>query len=234
MQITCPNCGARFLTPDRLIGPNGRRVRCGRCSEVFRAELPTEAVEAAAAEPVAAPAPEPAPAAAAGDDSPERPVRVDPLPRNRLPAPRIERKRGLGGWAIFSLVLIALIAVFFLARGPIVESWPPAERFYSLFGLSETEAEPAYELGELTSNWAIEDSKAVLVVTPTVTNTGATEMPAPNVRIALKTNDGRIARDDRKLLPGGPMAPGESRKFEMRFIEPGDVTEMTGGFDKLP
>lgn len=64
MQVTCPNCGARYAVDPLAIGPVGRIVQCARCSNRWlqtvaaakaKAEAPRET-----AEPVARP-PEPSP-----------------------------------------------------------------------------------------------------------------------------------------------------------------------------
>jgi predicted Zn finger-like uncharacterized protein len=36
MQVTCPNCGARYAVDPLAIGPNGRTVQCARCSHRWR------------------------------------------------------------------------------------------------------------------------------------------------------------------------------------------------------
>jgi predicted Zn finger-like uncharacterized protein len=35
MLISCPNCSARYLVADTVIGPSGRRVRCASCKHVW-------------------------------------------------------------------------------------------------------------------------------------------------------------------------------------------------------
>ena len=53
MQVTCPNCRARYAVDPLAIGPSGRTVQCARCSERWFQLVKSE------------PAPEPAPVAAA-------------------------------------------------------------------------------------------------------------------------------------------------------------------------
>ncbi len=36
MLISCPNCSARYLVADTVIGPSGRRVRCASCKHVWQ------------------------------------------------------------------------------------------------------------------------------------------------------------------------------------------------------
>jgi predicted Zn finger-like uncharacterized protein len=40
MIVTCPNCASRFRLPDDRIGPDGVKLRCGKCKHVFRQEPP--------------------------------------------------------------------------------------------------------------------------------------------------------------------------------------------------
>ncbi|MFN3076028.1 MAG: DUF3426 domain-containing protein [Alphaproteobacteria bacterium] len=35
MQITCSSCNTKFVVADRLIGPNGRKLRCASCGAVW-------------------------------------------------------------------------------------------------------------------------------------------------------------------------------------------------------
>src|ERR1044072_4413764 len=36
MQVTCPNCGARYAVDPLAIGPTARTVQCARCSHRWR------------------------------------------------------------------------------------------------------------------------------------------------------------------------------------------------------
>lgn len=38
MIVTCPNCSSRFRLPDGTIGPDGVKLRCGKCKHVFHQE----------------------------------------------------------------------------------------------------------------------------------------------------------------------------------------------------
>ena len=77
MRATCPTCDTAYTIPDDRIGPKGRKVRCTRCGEEWRAFPHAEAAEAPAV--VARPAPIAAAAslAAASDDRLEATVADD-------------------------------------------------------------------------------------------------------------------------------------------------------------
>ena len=62
MILGCPSCGTNFQIDPKLLGSDGRTVRCGQCAHSWRQFLPTEetAAKASATEPseaAAAPAP---------------------------------------------------------------------------------------------------------------------------------------------------------------------------------
>jgi predicted Zn finger-like uncharacterized protein len=44
MILECPKCNARYAVPDRAIGPEGRTVRCARCSHTWF-KAPAEATD---------------------------------------------------------------------------------------------------------------------------------------------------------------------------------------------
>src|SRR5262249_27699967 len=44
MQVTCPNCGARYFVDALAIGPGGRTVQCVRCSHRWCETVPDFAI----------------------------------------------------------------------------------------------------------------------------------------------------------------------------------------------
>jgi predicted Zn finger-like uncharacterized protein len=239
MQIVCPNCNARYLAPDTQIGPNGRRVRCARCANVWRVEAPDpEAVISAAAEPVTAgvqAASAPAASVAETDPSSETPIaapiKVDPLPRNRAPATGNEKPspRRLAGWIAFAAIIIAILTALYLGREAIMRVWPASTQLYKKVGLAggpmDRPVEKARELevSNLANEWVENGNGLELVLRGNVTNRSSELQDAPYLRIRLYGRDNSIVRDKRQPLEGGPIRPGEARAFAMRFQDPGDV-----------
>lgn len=66
MQVTCPNCGARYAVDPLAIGPVGRIVQCARCSNRWLQTVAAAAAQTAGREAVdaAVNAPHPAPESA--------------------------------------------------------------------------------------------------------------------------------------------------------------------------
>jgi predicted Zn finger-like uncharacterized protein len=94
MLITCPNCSARYLVADTVIGPSGRRVRCASCKNVWHqtaaAEDGKRDIVRAAAKPVAPPPPAPVPPTSFYPRDGEAPP---PIPQPNAPTPTVEPPR---------------------------------------------------------------------------------------------------------------------------------------------
>ncbi len=144
MRIACPSCEATYEVPDALIG-SGRLLRCARCGHewMVRPEA-TVPSDPGPAKVDAAPPVEAAPALPAVPP-PLRPPGRQPQPiYPLLPTPEEQRRARIAtmllsaAWISSVLLLGALGAGAWAYRGPIVEAWPPAARFYLLLGASQT------------------------------------------------------------------------------------------------
>lgn len=109
MQVTCPNCGARYAVDPLAIGPTGRTVQCARCSHRWR-EPPAPPAA------VVPPPPRPVP------DFVIRPPRYNSgLPALATPVPRAQ----WGQWlSIAGLAVIVLVIAVYALRGEILAVLP--------------------------------------------------------------------------------------------------------------
>ena len=114
MQVTCPQCGARYAVDPLAIGPTGRTVQCVRCSHRW-----FETIKAA---PAASPIPRPA----------ERPVPdfvIRPQSHYSAGLPAISPPRRTAHWGrwIAALVVLVLVvgAAAFAWRDEIRDRLPP-------------------------------------------------------------------------------------------------------------
>ncbi|MEO8927339.1 MAG: MJ0042-type zinc finger domain-containing protein [Caulobacteraceae bacterium] len=103
--MTCPRCATRYFVADRQVGPDGRRVRCAECRELW----------------IAQPTSEPA----TGEEPPPPPARPSAIPSmfaappkapKPLVAPVFVRWRRP---ATLALAVAVLIVVAFLFRAQI-------------------------------------------------------------------------------------------------------------------
>lgn len=232
MRISCPKCSARYLVPDQNIGEDGRRVRCARCSTVWKTEGVDPSIDMT---------PDPATIAPEDTDTAHEapPIRVDPVPRSHAPAPIAPKsRRGMLGWIIFGVLVLGILATLIFGAKTIMALWPASTRIYEAVGFGPSSGDESSEgqmqkpapkrtdgltSSTLTHEWVqVSGGGYDLKVTGKVSNNSKSERPSAYIRVRLLDKQGAIIRDKRKLLGGGAFAPGDSRSFSFQFRDPGD------------
>ncbi len=123
MILSCPDCSTRFAIDAEKLGPDGRRVKCGKCAHVWFES---------------APVPE-------SDDDQPPPMQVTPLepeeqssipPRNLPALQRAKKARSARwGWIVALLLLVAILAALFFGRAQIATAVPETEEIYAAIGI---------------------------------------------------------------------------------------------------
>jgi predicted Zn finger-like uncharacterized protein len=234
MLLLCPNCDARYLTPDDRIGPNGRRVRCARCAHVWFVELKLSAKKSE----------EPKPGSlgtqnhdgAAEQSKPEQAspsdnvVKIEPLPPSRVPALRTTRVRRSRAPALF--LAIAIVFAFSANLVPIREHinllWPDVFKSLESFELFTKKNVGNGEgislsVENLVNEWNSTDAGLQLVIRGKIVNKSEFKQPAQMLRIRLYDSSDQKVRDMKDQIAGGAFGPFEQRTFNMIFADPGDV-----------
>jgi predicted Zn finger-like uncharacterized protein len=234
MLLLCPNCDARYLTPDDRIGPNGRRVRCARCAHVWFVELKLSAKKSE----------EPKPGSlgtqshdgAAEQSKPEQAspsdnvVKIEPLPPSRVPALRTTRVRRSRAPALF--LAIAIVFAFSANLVPIREHinllWPDVFKSFESFELFTKKNVGDGEgislsVENLVNEWNSTDAGLQLVIRGKIVNKSEFKQPAQMLRIRLYDSSDQKVRDMKDQIAGGAFGPFEQRPFNMIFADPGDV-----------
>jgi predicted Zn finger-like uncharacterized protein len=234
MLLLCPNCDARYLTPDDRIGPNGRRVRCARCAHVWFVELKLSAKKSE----------EPKPGrsgnqnhdGAAEQSKPEQAspsdnvVKIEPLPPSRVPALRTTRVRRSRAPALF--LAIAIVFAFSANLVPIREHinllWPDVFKSLESFELFTKKNVGNGEgislsVENLVNEWNSTDAGLQLVIRGKIVNKSEFKQPAQMLRIRLYDSSDQKVRDMKDQIAGGAFGPFEQRPFNMIFADPGDV-----------
>ncbi|MFN3700438.1 MAG: zinc-ribbon domain-containing protein [Alphaproteobacteria bacterium] len=132
MILTCPNCTTRFLLPALTLAPDGRKVRCTNCYEVWFQLPDPEELRA-----------RPEDQSDSGDDIPEA---VKPQSHSALPAIKEDdedegrgklsrRKIALQSLLVFAVLLAASGGGLFVAKDQLVNQWPQSAALYNLVGI---------------------------------------------------------------------------------------------------
>lgn len=226
MTISCPSCGASYRIEPEALGA-GRKVRCARCRSEWDA----------------------APGGFAGDDRPieaipplDEAVAIDLVQRPgeradvTLDAVSLAQRRGPlrnGGLSsfrsarrTFAIRPISLVAAFAVAacgflvgdRATMVRAAPGLASLYAAVGLPVNVR--GLSIGDVRSVELIENGVPLLLVTGRIENVGATERPAPRLRLAVTDRDSRELYSWTTMASRASLAPGETSPFRARLASP--------------
>jgi predicted Zn finger-like uncharacterized protein len=223
MQVTCPQCGARYAVDPSAIGPSGRTVQCARCSHRW-----FETVEAApAASPLSPPDIRPVP---------DFVIRPQPHYSAGLPAispPR--RTTPWGRWIAAVVVLVLVVsAAAFAWRDEIRTRLPPGwSALLSLDSLRGAFAQPAKAMRTVPPDQArieldLTNSKVELVdghyvVRGELLNSGRAAGSTSALKLVFRKGDD-VLGERAYPMTEGPIAPGGRLGFSHPFDDPPDGT----------
>lgn len=224
MQVTCPQCGARYAVDPSAIGPTGRTVQCARCSHRW-----FEKVEAAPAAPPIPPR----------DERPVPDFVIRPQSQYSAGLPAISPPRRTVHWgrwvAAAAVLILAVGAAAFAWRDEIRDRLPPSwSAFLSLDGARGLLASPAKAMrtASLPEEARIEldlaASKIELVdgsyvVRGELFNSGRAAGSTSALRMIFRKGDD-VLGERAYPMTEGPIAPGGRLSFSRPFDDPPDGT----------
>ena len=232
MILTCPACGTRYQADEAKFPPDGRMVRCAKCSHVWHQQGPVSAPEPDVAvitpesqfqrqaEAYAAPEPE---------DEPVFP-RIGAFAPRGEPAPTVEREPrepiawgALLGVAAGWIALIAVVLVIGYSavkyRQEIAMIWPQSAGVYSSLGLKVNNR--GIDFAHVDYHRESEDGQVVLAVTGTIVNDGNRELPVPqSVRVTLSDASNHELYHWNFTPNVQTLKPGQSAAFLTRLSSP--------------
>jgi predicted Zn finger-like uncharacterized protein len=136
MILTCPQCGSRYLLPANRLAPDGRKVKCTSCTEVwFQVPDPDELAEAVQPAKPQRKLPD--------DDFPEalkKAIGDSPMPamEDDEATHRRNTRRMIGGYAAAAGVFALIFTILLMAQSTLVSAWPPS---YGLYKALSVESE---------------------------------------------------------------------------------------------
>ena len=223
MQVTCPNCGARYAVDPLAIGPTGRTVQCARCSHRW-----FEMIKSA---PVASPPPPPS-----ARPVPDFVIRPQPHYSAGLPAIATPRaKIHWGRWAAAVVVLVVVVGAAAFAyrheiRSRLPTEWRAILSLEAARGLFAsparaippvTSASPRLEIDLAVSKVELVDGR--YVVRGELLNSGRAAASTTSLRLVFRKGDDVLGERVYSLVEG-PVAPGGRLSFSRPLDDPPDGT----------
>jgi predicted Zn finger-like uncharacterized protein len=240
MIASCPSCATRFEVADARLGPQGRKVKCGKCGHVWlqrpdgtTAEVPPppSIVESAAPAIDAAPAPtEPAPAAPPAPSAAEA-TAIPARGERRRAAALTPRRRS--GKQVVAAILGFLVVMGALGLG--VMAWRSGElaKYPVIGSFLGGAGGPREALAEglgfenVTTQRRAEGSVQVLIVAGDVVNNASVVRAIPPLRGTLLTSDSREVQNWTFTASAERVQPGQRVRFETTLRGPAaEATEV--------
>lgn len=244
MQITCPECSARYLVKPESIGAEGRKVKCAKCSHIWKVEPPeqepvTEEVEITpepdTTEPESSEALNEELTAAnaqAADKVPDTTGTTEESVSNNLPVPK--EKTPAPGWLKAAAILLVCVALgmTFVAHAPSLREATLLSAIYGMFDMGATKE---MRLGEVTVATMEKKGKIQFFVNGSIINTSTYEQSMPMLQVKLVDKNGEDVRTERFVkettLPAGESMPFSTeistRNKEVTRV----VVDLGSGFD---
>jgi predicted Zn finger-like uncharacterized protein len=224
MILTCPACGTRYQADEAKFPPDGRMVRCAKCSHVWHQPGPSGA-------------PEPDVAIIAPEPECETQLRSEPAPESILSRtraftpkaaePSVAREPiawgAMLGVAAGWIALIAVVLVIGYSavkyRQEIAMIWPQSAGVYSSLGLKVNNR--GIDFAHVDYHRESEDGQVVLAVTGTIVNDGDRELPVPqSVRVTLSDASNHEIYHWNFTPNVQTLKPGQSATFLTRLSSP--------------
>jgi predicted Zn finger-like uncharacterized protein len=206
MQLSCPNCSAKYEVPETAIGPNGRKIRCRACDTSW---FEPGRLPAASSTPLPATPPpvSPIPAASAIPESPM----AEPETAIAEEAPR---RRWRGPWLLLGLVVLVVIlggVAATILMGP--------QQMVSRLGLGERRVPLGIAITREPDWRMIAGGSQLFAVSGRIWNPTNVEQPVPDIRAELKDAEGKTVYRWTITRPVPKLAPGASANFDGAAVD---------------
>jgi predicted Zn finger-like uncharacterized protein len=220
MQVTCPNCRARYAVDPLAIGPTGRTVQCARCSHRWFEIMRLSDNPAPSPDPDHRPVQRP-PAQAESTDMSSYTAN---LPAVIAPPPKVR----WGRWSSVALVgVLAAGAAAFAYRDELKNHLPGQWR--AVLGEAVAAPKPILvqargprvELDMDASSVELADGR--YVVRGELVNGGTAPGSTTALKLVFRRGDDVLGERTYPLVEG-PIAPGQRLSFTRPFDDPPDGT----------
>lgn len=192
MQISCPECHAKYSVKDELFQNTTRKLRCAKCKHVW----------------------------APGEATKEKPVaetsKSKPKSEKTTRFTDNAKKRKINyPWLAFGLVIILLVAGAVFGRHAIVKAWPASARFYDLIQMPIDVIGAGLDFEEIKANRILDNDRLVLLLKGKIVNKTDRVRSVPKFIQAVSLNAYNDPIEKWQFeAPEAELGPGESIEFQ--------------------
>jgi len=196
MILNCKSCNARYLLSAEALGPDGRMVRCVKCSnEWFQDPEEEPAGDLSQEDGINAIAEL---ARDNADDLEDIPEGVKPISgTSSLPIiPDGEEKINWGdvvGGSAAAVIFVIIFGILLMMQPSVVKSWPASSAFYNIIGMQEHVAGEGLVFDQLKAiSQTNKKGDNTLYIKGNIVNLGRYSIAVPVVNVDLRLDDGSV------------------------------------------
>ncbi len=203
MILTCPQCATRYLLPAHTLAPDGRRVKCSGCHNVWFQLPDIEEIDNTA-----------------GQRFEEIPEGVKPLPEgSNLPTVHEEEARAPGGrgrvmgYAAAAAVFFAVFAGLVMFQATISQKISFSRHFYAMIGHEAPVPGKNLAFSDVAAEAKPDSAGEKISITGKILNSAGKQEQIPMIEAQMKNEAGDIL--ERWIIR--PPAPSIEARSDLAF-----------------
>lgn len=203
MILTCPACATRYMVDPAALGGDGRSVRCAKCGETWKQQVPQDV------RPVEDPVP-----------FTDVPRPIPPGSNLPVPASAVKPRNAAFLWLGVAAAVLLFAAGAVVLRDELVGAWPAAARFYETVGLPVETLGAGLELRNVRSERRSDGTAVQIIIQGQIVNVSDVQRSVPMLRAVALDAEHRELRD--WAIPPSQiiLLPGEVATFESMLNNP--------------
>lgn len=216
MLVKCPKCRSVYDLPDHVMTPNGLKLRCAECHEIWTAyaddvikETPKnkrrdiqKMFERVSKE-----------TAPLFEDKPAKVV-------EKIKIVNVTHYKHTINFVLFLIALLSVIGILYYMRYEVVRLLPQAEQWYDKFNIESIPTGQNLEFQSISTRDFIEDNVAKIEISGAVVNTGAYQVKLPTIKVEVYDRSEKLLSETTHALPLPRLESGYHMLFNIVIVNP--------------
>lgn len=226
MILTCPQCATRYLLPGQSLGPEGRRVKCSNCKEIWFQYPDDEEILPDSNQPPVVDIPEGVRPLQDGSNLPT-------VHDDGTGDPLMARKAKVMGYGASAGVFFVILGFLLALHGPISGAMPFTNSFYSLFGYTVAVPGQGLNFKELAADALPDSAGEKIAITGKIINETEKSGEVPMIEAQMRDIKGEVLERWAIRPPAAAIdgqseisfstdylhaTPGEAKNIQLNFI----------------